>query len=232
MEFTWAASVDKSHVKHLASLRLQPEIEAGSADDAWWLRGPSSAEVLRRVRMIPHVQLFHLDTANTLRPWDRLLAVGELPDIEFAPISKLVKPVLPSAGWPAARIERVPLSLTRSSRMLPASVLITSLQTWKRYAISAPVIRLRRWKFAASTDQRVIIRGEPLPPLTGQQFGETHGVAIPVGWECSPALEGAVLSAVLDADSNGLVLLLDDGMMEIMPAAAFVAATRSAARRS
>lgn len=232
MDFSWAASVAGSQAEHLALLRLQPGVEAAPADDVWWLRGPSCEEVLRRVRMIPHVQLFHLDAERRLRPWNRLLAVGELPEIAFAPISNMVQPVLPRAGWPAADIERVPLSLTRSSRMLPASVLITSRDVWKCYGVSAPAIRLRKWTFAVSADERVIIRGEPIPPLPGQQLCETDGVAIPAGWECSPALEGATLSSVLEADSGGLVLLSTDGTMETVPQSAFVDATRSAVRSS
>jgi hypothetical protein len=232
MEFSWAATVDPSQMEQLATLRLQPGVEAGSADGTYWLRGAASEEVLHRVQMIPHVKLFHLDPGNTLRPWNRLLATGQLPDIPFEPISKMVQPVLPHAGWPTVGMARIPLSLVRSSQMLPASILMTSKSVWSDYTVSAPVIRLRCWKFAVSDDDRVIIRGEPIPPLPGQQFLETDGVAIPVGWTCSPALEGSMLSTVVEAEPGGLVVLSTDGAMETIPQAAFVNATRSAVRRS
>ena len=214
MEFSWAANVDKSQSEQLATLRLEPDVEAGAADGTYWLRGPASDAVLHRVQMIPYVKLFHLDPENALRPWNRHLAVGVMPNIRFEPISKMIQPVLPTAGWPNVDIERIPLSLERSGQMLPASILMTSKDIWREYAVSAPAIRLRRWTFAVSDDHRVIIRGHPIPPLPGQQFRETDGVAIPVGWECSPALEGSTLSAVVEAEPGGLVLLSTDGTME------------------
>ena len=232
MEFSWAANLDESQSEQLAMLRLQPGVEAGAADGTYWLRGPTSEAVLQRIQMIPRVRLFHLESANTLRPWNRHLAAGQLPNIHFQPISEMVQPVLPNAGWPMVGISRIPLSLVRSSQMLAASVLITSKKVWTDYAVSAPVIRLRRWMFAVSDDHRVIIRGEPIPPLVGQQCRETNGVAIPVGWECSPALEGSMLSAVVEAEPGGLVLLSTDGTLETVSQAAFVRATRSAVRRS
>jgi hypothetical protein len=158
--------------------------------------------------------------------------VGNLPDITFVPIAEAILPALPVAAFPAARVDRICVSMIRSSQARAATILLTSASEWFSYATSAPGIRLNRWDFACAEDGRVLVRGEPLPPLPGQLYYEVNSVAMPVGWTCSPAIEGAVLSQLVAADDQSLVLLAADGTAETILQDEFVRATRSAVRQT
>lgn len=230
MTGAWAARIPLAQSDSLGLLRRISSLQAGATEAAFWIRGPQSEDAVARVRMIPHAQLFHLDEDGGLRPWDRLLKSGTLPDIEFRPLREQTQPQVPAAGWPSARVSRISLTLVRSADSRPASILQTSLSAWTDWALSAPRVRLRRWTFAAADNDRALVRGTPIPPLPGQQYWESDGVAIPVGWQCSPNISGAVLTAVVAPEPGGLVLLAADGSAVAIPASAFVAATRSALR--
>lgn len=232
MGCSWAAEIPRAQVRYVGLLRECADLEAGRTETAFWVRGPDSEGALSQLRLIPHARLFHLQDNNELRPWGRYLVDGVLPPIEFRPIGSVVEPVMPTAGYPTARLKRVDVSLIRSQTEQSATLLITSQSEWASYAVSAPKIRLRRWTFAVSDDGRVLVRGNPLPPLDGEQYWETEGVAIRVGWECSPALHGPVLQSIVGHPPGGLVLLHTDGSSESVPETAFVTATRSAVRET
>lgn len=146
------------------------------------------------------------------------------------PLSSAVQPQLPATLWPAGKIRRVPVTLIRSECEQAASILVTSFSEWSEYAVTMPDVRLRRWQFAVSSNDTVIVRGAPLPSIRGQQFREIGDVAIPLGWACSPAIEGPVLTRVIGVDVGDLAVLSPHGTVQWIPGDAFVAATRSAIR--
>lgn len=230
MTSVWAARIPVRQSASLGLLRLVPDLQAAFTETAVWIRGPQSEDAVARVRLIPHAELFHVDENDGLRPWCGLLKSGTLPDIRFRSLAEQTLPQIPQARWPSARVSRIRLTLVRSEDLRPATILETSLSEWAAWGLSAPRVRLRRWTFAAADNGRALVRGAPLPPLPGQQYWESGDVAIPVGWECSPNISGAVLTDVAAPEPGGLVLLSPDGSADAIPATAFAAATRSALR--
>jgi hypothetical protein len=76
------------------------------------------------------------------------------------------------------------------------------------------------------------VRGQPLPPLSGERFVECEGVAIPAGWHWSPNVEAVVLRELLCLTAGDVALLHVSGDYELVAAANFVQATRSAVRHT
>jgi hypothetical protein len=124
------------------------------------------------------------------------------------------------------------ITLVPSARAAAASVLLTTLDRWEPYATEAPQVRLDRWQFAVADDGRVIVRGEPLPPLPGQRWVEREGIAVPAGWQWSPPVDAAIVRAVFRLEPGDFALWHTDGTWQRIRARDFVPASRSAARAS
>lgn len=231
MSSTWAAKVARSQVVALGRLRLLPGVEFGEERDAFWLRGSGPLdEICSLLQTVPHLQLFDVDEDGKLRPLGKLLSDGQLPTVKFVPIQQAIVPQLPIAAFSQAKVAAVPMPLVRGGDEQAASLLLTDLETWSDYAIEAPEVRLNRWRFAAASDGRVAVHGEPIPSLPGQQFWVTHGVALPVGWCCEPVIDGAVLADRVGVQEGELVLWHTTGEIERLSGEAFVHASRSAVR--
>jgi hypothetical protein len=124
----------------------------------------------------------------------------------------------------------VPMVLVRSAQLDVPSVLLTTIDRWNDYAIRAPQVRLDRWQFAADEGGRVVIRGQPLPPLAGQRWVEQDGIAVPAGWWWSPPVEATIVRLVLGLEADDFALWQLDGTWERIGAARFVRASRTAVR--
>jgi hypothetical protein len=79
------------------------------------------------------------------------------------------------------------------------------------------------------TGSRVLIRGTPLPPLPGERWVERNGIATPAGWCWDPPVDASVLCSSLEIE-RGDVVLLESSQWQIVAAADWVRATRSAVR--
>ena len=230
MAAVWAAEIAKEYARELGRLRLLPGAELGETETSYWVRGTSPIEEAQLALLtIPHAKLYHIDRAG-LRPWGHRLVARSHPGINFIPLAKAIRPSLPIASYPSAPVPRVPLTLVRSAEEQQSVLLETTLNQWAEYAASAPKVRLDQWAFAVSAEGRVLVRGQPLPSLAGRQYWESDGVAIPVGWTCSPAITGIALSKLVGRATGEVVLLNENGSSESIPADAFVRASRSAIR--
>lgn len=230
MAGVWAAEIAREYAREMGRIRLLPGVELGETETSYWVRGTSPIEEAQPALLgIPHVQLYHIDRSG-LRPWGHRLVVKPLAEITFTPLVKAIRPTLPIASYPSAQVPRVPLALVRSEVEQQSVFLETTLNQWAEYAASAPKVRLDRWAFAVSADERVLVRGRPLPSFAGRHYWESDGVAIPVGWTCSPAITGSALSKLVGRVTGEIILLDEHGSIASIPGDAFVRASRSAIR--
>ena len=125
------------------------------------------------------------------------------------------------------------MRLVRSSKMKNATALLTRASTFTDWATRAATVRLDRLTFAASNDRKVIVRGDPLPSISGQRFVERSGVAVPSGFEWDPPVDGEIVRELVRAVRGDFVLLTNErGTTRTIVVAAnhFVKGSRSAAR--
>jgi hypothetical protein len=121
------------------------------------------------------------------------------------------------------------LSLVRCAEERKPTLLLTSPSLWSDYAATAPAWRLERLVFAMDSSQSVLIRGTPLPPLPGQCWVETNGIATPAGWTWSPAISAVVLHAKFGLQRGDLGMI-EHSQWQIVREPDWIRATRSAVR--
>ena len=229
----WAICLGKADLSAAGRLRQVAGIEVCEGPDQVWLRGPALDEKLhRRLAAIPGGQRFYVLADGQLQPVASRLPKGRLPGGPWTPLPKWLALGLPPATLAGRSAERAPMVLVRSAHAETASVLLTTIDRWEAYATGAAQVRLDRWQFALADDGRVVVRGEPLPPLPGQRWVDREGIAVPAGWHWSPPVEAAIVRAVFALEPGDFVLWQSDGTWQRIRAADFTPAGRSAVRAS
>ncbi|RTQ48804.1 hypothetical protein EJV47_14455 [Hymenobacter gummosus] len=217
----------------LAEVRPLPGLRAAAAPDGrLWLRGlPAAGELPLALRRLPAAAAYVLDATGRLFPPGRLTPVGQLPALSWQPLPALLPVELPTAALPAQGAPTYPVRLLPSARAEPGAALLTTLPAWLRYAEAAPEIRLRALRFAAAADGRVLVQGEPLPALPGQEHWQpAPQLLLPAGFAFESPLLAQLLPRQLHPAGDALLLFAADGSWEPIPLVHLQPATRSAVR--
>jgi hypothetical protein len=238
MSGRWALSLPRSELATAHRLRRVPRIELLDEGPFVWLRGEAADEQLDlNLRMIPGARRFAVLGDGQLQPMECRVPTGYLPAGPWTPLADWLDFELPVAAWPGKLPDRIPLTLVRSNveGMPEATMLLTSLAAWSTYGRTAPRVRLDRWTFAADGRSRVFVRGKPLPPLPGQRFVVSAGVAIPAGLRLEPDVDAQTAWETLRREQLGLndgdlAIFFPDNVWEHIPGDSFVKADRSAIR--
>jgi len=233
MSCAWAITLHKTHAGSLGALRLLPGIDVAQSGDGIWVRGKTiNDELDRELLKLPTQQRFEVIGQDQLRPVGSRIPTGQLPSLQWTPLAQWLSVRLPPAALAGEVRERVALQLVRSTQPREPTVFLTDLESWTKFATRAPEIRLRHLQFAVADDDRVLVKGSPLPSIPGKQFVDHDGVAVPVGFGWSPALDAAVVRRLFGVGEGGLAVWHEDGTLTLLSSEQFVPATRSAARMS
>ena len=235
MSATWAAVIPVSSAHKLSRLRLERQLRCLPAQDHLWIRyttvRPDIDVVLSSIAGVTRYRVTDLDE---LLHWDAgRVPVGVLPTGHWMPLSEFLTVVVPPAAFCGVTNERIPLRLVRSSTVKAATALLTDAKTFTGWAARAATVRLDRLTFAASSDRKIIVRGDPLPPVRGQRFTERSGVAVSEGFEWDPPVDGEIIRELVNAVRGDFVLLMNQSGATrtiVVASAHFVKGSRSAAR--
>ena len=222
MTTTWVACMEKSDVRSLSHMRLEPGVEALTLGERLYVRGTAESNSLpAAIRSFPGVLYTMLPDEQLVRYLEHT-PTARLPIGHWTPLDEFIRVELPRAGLDAERPTAVDLRIARSGEPLESNLLLLPASRWLEYCETASTIRLRRLRFAfrpfqgSSSDRpepheaEVIVHGEPLPPLRGQQWVERCGIAAPCGWAWSPALDAEVLRDALLLEPGDIALLWPD----------------------
>jgi hypothetical protein len=215
----------------LGTVRHLPGLRVAEAAGQLWLRGlPARGELPLAVRTLPAAGVYTLDAHERLFPLGQRTPTRQLPALTWQPIAEFVSLELPTAALPAQSPPPYRLRLVPSGRAVSGTALLTTLPAWHAYAATAPAIRLRHLRFAASADGRVLVLGTPLPPIASQEYWPQQGLLLPAGFDLEAPLLAPLLARQLNPAADAVVLFAPDGSWERIPHAHLVPATRSAVR--
>ena len=229
----WAVRLPKSALSAAGAVRLQAGIQACQVERDVWLRGSELTEELSaELRKLALDGIYQVDSDGTLSRPGTLLPHGSLPEAAWLPIAEFL-PVAPQPAAPGGQVSgTIALGIERSPEERPASLIITTIESWAEYARSAPAVRLSRLTIAACADGRVVVRGVPLPPVRGMPFTLNEGIAVPCGFHLTPAVQPSVVRVLLKIEEGDLALFNTHGGYETIRSHSFARATRGGAQRT
>ena len=235
----WLACIPTRHLELAAGLRRFPRLTAGFTSAEVWLRGPIlegvvPEELRHELLKIPDTSIFLL-CGDSLQPEGRRLMYGPVPDLEWVSIQQAFTVVMPPTVLPATLATENPTTVEMrpepSSIERQSNLMVVDQERWLAYAVSCPEVRLAHLTFSHNpVAGRIMARGTPLPPIPGQLYHETGGVALPCGFQLPEPVDAETVNCLVGAADGDLVLMAADGSCEVVPASCFTIASRSAAR--
>ena len=233
MKATWAVQLSSSSTGAALPLRSHRTVEIWRQGGDVYLRGEGEWEQIEALaKQIPDAIHYRVLEDGQLVRVGRFIPEGRLPEgpwERFASVCELRPGV---AAMPGTLARRTPIRIVRLDNEQTAGALLTSTAAWAAYASDAPQVRLNVLRFAAAADRRVLIVGNPLPPIPGEYLMEREGLAVPCGFAWEPALQPSIVRRVLGLADGDMALLRVDASYEIIRGGSLVRASRSAARHT
>jgi hypothetical protein len=223
------ASLPAASLARLASLRVRAGIRVRIVGDRAWLWWtPGDEIVLQGVLALHGVEVFARRGPRWHRPGEHLPAF-EVPSADEArPLLHLLTPAPVNAESGVPFFRPVMLRLVRDDRPRSASALSCTLATlaeWAEQATSKQLAMLT----AVRGGERVLLRGERLPPLVASERYWGRTVLTPLGFRPEPELSEEALREALALGEEEIALLGDKGF-ESVEARLFQPLTRAGVR--
>ena len=231
VNYPWAICLSRADAASLSPLRQTLGVEVAEAGSDIWIRGKPTDESLDlALASLPARARYEWLASNALRRVDQRVPCGRLPELHWQSLNNWLQVGLPSTALPGNEPRTTSLQLVRSTVEREPELLLTTLEAFKRFVLQAAQVRLDRLQFAAAADGRVMVRGKPLPPLSGRRFVLHQGVAVPAGFAWQPAVSAEVLAHRFGVSGEALILWNEDGTIVRLHGEQFVPASRSAVR--
>jgi len=217
----------------LGYIRCRPQAQAAVQEGRIWLRGIFAKEQPEvKIRQLPAQRTYRLGDGNLLFLPGGLTPVGELPKLPWQPLTEFLPVELPVSALPAVVQRRVSLRVIPSGRVEQGAALLAEWPVWATYADTAPAGRLRRLRFAASAQGKALILGDVLPPVPGREYWMRDGILLPGGFDFEFPVVSELVQKKYNPDNDAVLLFDENGSMDKISQSHFVAATRSAVRRT
>ncbi len=204
----WAIRLSVQNLQRACELRAWPGVKAAVSGDVVWLCGAGLDSALQRtLAPIADGPVFQYAEDGRLTVFGNAVPTERLPELKWQQLAEFLQPVLPAARLTSVQLPRVTLLPERSTDVQQEAVMVTDWKSFSSWATNAPEIRLHCCRFAVSKDAavhgslnsnrvaRVVIQGNPLPPLEGERFWLAGRVAVPLGYRWTPAVDVATLEA-------------------------------------
>jgi MoxR-vWA-beta-propeller ternary system domain bpX2 len=223
------ACLPATAVPLLGDLRTLTSLRARLVGERLWLRWEAGdEEVLRRLIPIHGIELFAWRNGLWYRPGQHLPVFDVPADEDGQSLAHFLAPAPVQPEQEEATFAPLELRIVRDNRPRPAAALcctLVDLRQWADQATSRQLACLQ----AALHGSRVLLMGQPLPPLPEAErfWGKT--ILTPLGWRPEPALTEIALGEALGLAAGEIALLGHDGV-EVLPRAALTPLTRAGAR--
>jgi hypothetical protein len=228
---TWAICMKLEVADSIGPLRCTSGLEVCTTDGTLWLRG-SDTEMLSilELRSLPAVGRYRVD-GDRLLPLGKRLPIGLLPDGPWSPLHEWVSVDVARPSLPGQASGRVGLSLVRGDNAAESNIVMTTPAACVAWAEHASSLRLIPLSVAIDRAQeRVILKGTPLPPLPGARYVLADRVGLPAGYDFDLSISHEDVVGLLQLAPGQSALFEPDGAWSVFDDDVFVAATRSTLR--
>ncbi|MBP1651614.1 MAG: hypothetical protein H6Q26_1771 [Bacteroidetes bacterium] len=213
-------------VKVLAQLRTRVDLVAAWHKDQIWVKGVAD----NAFRQLPALRTWKLDAVNRLFAPGALTPDETLPVLEWHPLTDFIPVSLPASGLPAFATTKQLVNLAPCTTTDESFAILTEMRTLETYVATAPQIRLRHLRFAASARGQVLVAGVPLPSVPGTSYTLKDRILMPAGYDFNPPVIRSLVAEKLEGSRTHFLLFHVNGQYEMIPDTSFVHVTRSAVR--
>ena len=221
----------KKDLDALAIIRCINSIQVATDNEILWIKVPFKIyqdEI--SIKQLPVENTFMVDAERRLFQLGGLTPVDVLKELEWQPLISLINVELPVSLLPGKVDQKISINIISSKNFQPGAALLTSLTVWKNYAETASSTRLNNLRFAVSEKNKVLVVGNPLPPLPGIEYWISNDILVPCGYDFEYRLESVLIKEQFNPGNDSLLLFNKEGEIQLINKSLFVPAKRSAIR--
>jgi len=223
--------INKSDLNSLATVRCIGGLQVAEEENAIWLRGiHETVNIDSRLRQLPVKNTFIVDENDMLFVPGGLTPIDQLKELQWQALSSFIKVELPVSVMPGKPNKQITIKIIPSGSVKEGAALLTSLSDWKKYSETASTARLSRLRFAVSDKEKVMIMGNPLPPLPGMEYWISNDILLPAGFDFEIPLTALFIRERFNKNGDAILVLDVEGRIERIEKTYFVPAKRSAVR--
>lgn len=229
----WVLVLQKSDLPQLGKIRCWQGMQAAKQNAELWLRCPMlEVELDEALRCLPALYTYREDAQGLLFREGQATPSARLPQLNWMPLMEFLPVELPTAALPAMLPAPYPVELVPTTEAQPGVALKIKLEQWQQYAETAPAIRLDCLRFAFSEADEVLVMGEPLPPIPGEEFWQRESILLPAGYDFEWPIIGELLEMRENAEGKSYLVFNRDGNWGKIEKRYFIPATRAGIRLS
>lgn len=229
----WVMVLQKSDLGQLGKIRCWPGMKAAEYEGKLWLRCLMlEAELDEVLRCLPALYTYREDAQGLLFREGQATPSARLPQLNWMPLTAFIPVEMPTAALPARPPASYPVELMPTAEAQHGVALKISLEQWQQYAEAAPAIRLEGLRFALSEAGEVLVMGEPLPPISGEEFWQRESILLPGGYDFEWPIVGQLMEMRENAEGKNYLVFDREGNWGKIEKRYFVPATRAGIRLS
>jgi hypothetical protein len=223
--------ISKSNRNALGAVRCMQGLMLAEDELCIWLRGTeTNMEMENQLQALPVQQRFELDNNGNMFLQQAATPVETLPELSWQKPEIFLPVELPASVMPGRVDSTISIRIVPTENIRESTGLLTTLEWWKKYAETAPAVRLARNRFAVSAKNEVMIVGKPLPSLPGKEYWSVNNIFLPAGYDFEIPLVAGFLRARLNVAKDDIILFDEAGNWQCIGKTFFVEAKRSAVR--
>jgi hypothetical protein len=204
--------MDKANLDDLASVRHWSQLKVAFDGPELWVTGFD--EVLiesKEVKIIPFKELYYSQSGK-LFPLRSHLPCGTLKGLLWTPIERalpLTKPAYNNNYFGSD--EKIKIKLTSKEHETAASAMITTIASLLQYIEKSPAVRLKSLSWCLLNDDKVMIMGEPLLPITGKVYWMREHFIFPAGFDLEFPLLQKKINTYINPENEYWIVWNEDG---------------------
>ena len=223
--------ISLADVNQLGSIRTIPGVLVARFGKCIWLKCKyDGSNIHVKLKGIPAIHMYWMDMEENLFLLDTLTPIMKLPELKWVSLIDFIKVDMPIAALPGQVKTSYKPKIIKSDTVNIGTALLTNLQSWKMYAESASATRLNLLRFAVSEEGMVLIIGNPLPSLPGQEFWNVGNIYISSGYNFEFFFVASLLQEKCNENKSLYLFYTKEGHYASINKEDFVKATRSAIR--
>ncbi len=204
--------MDKANLNDLASVRHWPQLKVAFDGTELWVTGFD--EVLiesKEVKIIPFKELYYSQSGK-LFPLKSHLPCGNLKGLLWTPIERalpLSKPAYNNNYFGVN--EKISVKLITTEQETTATVMITSISSFRKYVEKSPAVRLKSISWCLLDDDKVMLMGAPLLPIEGNVYWMRQHFIFPAGCDLEFPLLQAQINSIVNPENEYWIVWNEDG---------------------
>lgn len=210
----------------LGHVRTVPGLKAAVHQGVVWVRGiPYTEEIDVKYWSIAAAALYMADDSGYLFDMSGKVPFAKLPDVAWMPIQEFINVSPPVSAMAGQLPAPVAFRLVASANTQKGEALLTDISHLKQYAANAYRFRLQGLQHVL-LGNKVLLTGNPLPPLPGTEYWRYNNVLLPAGYAFE--YETTATALLLHIKANNALPVFDaDGTYSLIPLQLFIPVTRS-----